>query len=79
MMKSVFKTAVMAVIDGNNEFSDRYKYLLEDKKYSEREARSATARQIATVVYGVMKSNKRYDPILSARLRREKLNDINKV
>jgi len=79
MMKSVFKTAVMAVIDGNNEFSDRYKYLLEDKKYAEREARSATARQIATVVYGVMKSNKRYDPILSARLRREKLNDINKV
>ena len=79
MMKSVFKTAVMAVIDGNNKFSDRYKYLLEDKKYAEREARSATARQIATVVYRVMKSNKRYDRILSARLRREKLNDINKV
>lgn len=62
MMKSVFKTAAMAVIDGSNPMNDYYQYLLNEKKYTDFNARNATARKIATVVYGVMKSNKKYEP-----------------
>lgn len=78
MMKSVFKTGTQATIGGNNQFGDHFKYLLEEKKYSEREARSAIARQIATTVYGVIKSNKKYDPLMNIKLRREKLNGVSK-
>ncbi len=60
MMKSVFKTATLATIGGDNEFANKYQYLIENKNYSSRMAQSAVARQIATIVYGVMKSNKKY-------------------
>jgi phage tail sheath protein FI len=76
MMKSIFKTGALATIDGNNQFGVQYKYLMDHKECSEREARSAIARQIATVTYGVMKSNKRYDPLMNTKSRREKLNDV---
>jgi hypothetical protein len=62
VLKSVFKTATLAAMDGDNEFGNYYKYLIEEKKYSERDAKSATSRRIATVVYGVMKRNEKYDP-----------------
>ncbi len=62
MMKSVFKTGTLATIGGNNQFGDQYRHLLREKKYSERDARSAVTRQIATVAYGIMKNNKKYDP-----------------
>ena len=62
MMKSVFKTATLAAIDGNNQFGNYYNHLLEDKKYSERDARVATTRKIASITYGVLKSNIKYDP-----------------
>ena len=71
MMKSVFKTAILAVIDGNNEFADYYKYLLSEKQYSERNARSALGRRIAATTYGVMKSNKKYDSLKNIKSRRE--------
>jgi hypothetical protein len=77
-MKSIFKTGALAIIDGNNQFGVQYKYLMDQKEYSEREARNAIARQIATVTYGVMKSNKRYDPLMNIKSRREKLNDVSK-
>jgi len=73
MMKSVFKTGALAVIGGSNQFADRYRYLLDKKRYSERDARNAIARQIATVTYGVMKSNKKYDPF------RKGIKDVKKV
>lgn len=79
MMKSVFKSGALATINGNNGFGDQYNYLLNTKQYSEREARSAIARQIATVVYGVMKNKKKYDPLMNTKSRREKLNDVNKI
>lgn len=78
MMKSVFKTGVLATINGNNQFGNQFKYFLQEREYSEREAKSAIARQIATVVYGVMKNNNKYDPLMNIKSRREKSNDINK-
>jgi transposase len=62
-IKSVFKIAALATINGNNEFGDYYKYLIEDKKYPERDARHAVARRIATITYGVMKDGKKYDAL----------------
>lgn len=75
MMKSVFKTATLAVIGGKTEFADYYRYCLNEKKYSEREARSALGRRIATTTYGVMKSNKKYDSLKNIKNRRE--NNVN--
>jgi hypothetical protein len=60
-MKAVFKSAALATIDGNNEFGDYCKYLIETKRYSDHDARHAVARRIATITYGVMKGNKKYD------------------
>ncbi len=45
----------------HHDFVDSYKYLLETKKYSERNARHALARRIATITYGVMKGDIKYD------------------
>ena len=35
---------------------------MSEKEYSKRDAKSATARRIATLVYGVMKSGKNFKP-----------------
>ncbi len=78
MMKSVFKSGALATIYGNNQFGVQYKYLINEKKHSERDARNAVARQIATVTYGVMKNKVKYNPIMNVTSRREKLNDISK-
>ena len=77
MMKSVFKTATLATVGGNNQFNDLYEYLLNKKNYSEREAKSAVTRQIATITFGVMKSNKKYDPFKYNKTRRKKDVDTN--
>ena len=60
-MKAVFKTAALATIDGDNEFGDYCKYLIETKRYSDRNARHALSRRIATITYGVMKGDIKYD------------------
>lgn len=75
-MKSVFKVAAMATIDGNNDFGDYYKYLIETKKYPERDARHALARRIATITYGVMKGDIKYDAFKGRRKREEHKADI---
>ncbi len=77
MMKGVFKTATLAVIDGNNEFNNYYKYCLKDKKYSDRKARSALCRRIATTTYGVMKSCEKYDSLKNIKSRRK--NSVDKL
>ena len=60
-LKSIFKTAALATVNGNNEFGDYCKHLIETKKYSDINARNALSRRIATVTYGVMKDSKKYD------------------
>ncbi|NOT79375.1 MAG: transposase [Bacteriovoracaceae bacterium] len=62
-LKAVFKTAALAAIDGDNECGDYCKYLIETKKYSDRNARHALSRRIATITYGVMKGNIKYDAL----------------
>ena len=62
MMKSVFKTAALAAIGGNNPFNDYYEHLICEKNYTDYNARNAVARRIATIVYGVLKSGKKYEP-----------------
>lgn len=58
-LKSVFKTAALSVIEkcNKNPFQDYYQYLLE-KGIAEHQARHATARRIAVVAWGVLKSAK---------------------
>lgn len=60
-LKSIFKTAALATVNGNNEFGDYCKHLMDIKRYSEINARNALSRRIATVTYGIMKDKKRYD------------------
>lgn len=79
MLKSVFRTATLAVISHNNQFGNQYSYLLEKKNRSDREAKSAISRQIATVVYGIMKNCKRYDPLLNTKLRTGRLDKVSKT
>jgi transposase len=61
-MKSVFKTAALAAIGSNSTISEYYEHLLTEKKYTDYNARNAVARKIATITYGIMKSNKKYEP-----------------
>jgi len=63
-MKSIFKIATLTSYDGDNQFAKYYSYLINDKKIPAHNARNATARKIASVVYGVMKSNINYDPYM---------------
>ena len=62
-MKSVFKTAAIAVINGEsqNPLKVYYHYLMDQKGYAEHEARHALARRIAVVAWGVFKSGKRFE------------------
>jgi transposase len=60
LMKSAFKIAVVTNLRGDNEFFERYNYLIQEKNYSARDARSAVCRYIAAVAYGVLKSDTRY-------------------
>lgn len=62
-MKSVFKTGTLATISGDNQFANYYNYLLNNKKYSDKMARSAVSRKLASTVYGVMKSGKKYNSL----------------
>lgn len=63
-IKSVFKTAALAVINssGENVFKEFYNYLLCTKGLADYNARHAVARKIATVAYGVMRSGKIFNP-----------------
>jgi transposase len=63
-MKSVFKTAAMITITGENQFSKYYLYLMSEKNLAAHDARHAVARKIASIVYGIMKNNINYDPYM---------------
>lgn len=60
VMKCVFKSAALMARRTDNPLNDYYQYLIDNKKYNEKEAKNALARKIATVVYGVLKSGKKY-------------------
>ncbi|HAZ14831.1 MAG: hypothetical protein A2X86_22080 [Bdellovibrionales bacterium GWA2_49_15] len=76
-MKAVFKSAALAVIGGNNALNDYYEHLLTEKKYADHDARNAVARKIATIAYGIMKSNKKYDPFIRKGKNADKIVDSN--
>ena len=61
-MKSVFKIAALAANSGTNEFSEHYNYLISEKNHVDYIARHSVARRIATIVLGILKSGKKYQP-----------------
>jgi len=62
MMKSVYKSAVMAAVGNNNPINDYYEYLVNEKGYPAYNARNKACRQIALTSYGVFKSGAKYKP-----------------
>ena len=63
-LKSVYKTAALAAIRGNNPIREYYEYLINEKKISEENAKQSVARCIAKITYGIMKSGEKYKPYL---------------
>ena len=63
-LKSVYKTAALAAIRGNNPIREYYDYLINEKKISEQNAKQSVARYIAKITYGIMKSGEKYKPYL---------------
>jgi transposase len=63
MLKKVFKTAAMSVINQcqPGPLRDYYCSLITEKRYADHDARHAVARRIATVTFGVWRSGKKFD------------------
>jgi transposase len=61
VLKSVYKTAALAALKGNNPFREYYDHLL-TQGVAEHNARHAVARYIARISYGMLKSGTRYEP-----------------
>lgn len=61
LLKSVYKTAALAALNGNNPFREYYDHLLAHG-VAEHNARHAVARYIARISYGMLKNGTRYDP-----------------
>jgi transposase len=61
MLKSVYKTAALAAINGKNPIRDYYDHLL-GSGVAEHNARHAVARYIARISYGMLKTGTRYEP-----------------
>jgi len=61
ILKSVYKTAALAALRGNNPLREYYEYLLA-QGVAEHNARHAVARYIARISYGMLKSGTRYEP-----------------
>ena len=61
VLKSVYKTAALAALKGNNPIREYYDHLLAHG-VAEHNARHAVARYIARISYGMLKSGTRYDP-----------------
>lgn len=61
VLKSVYKTAALVAIQGENPMRDYYDYLI-GKGVAEHNARNAVARYIAKVTYGMLKSGEEYEP-----------------
>lgn len=58
-LKSVYKTAATAVLNGKNELRAYYNFLRE-KGVAEHNARNAVARKIAAISYGILKNESVY-------------------
>ena len=61
MLKSVYKTAALAAINGKNPVHEYYDHLLSNG-VAEHNARHAVARYIARISYGILKSGTHYEP-----------------
>lgn len=61
-LKSVFKTAALACVEGGdkNPLRQYYNYLIKEKGRAEHNARHAIARRIAVLALGVLKTNKKF-------------------
>ena len=53
MMKSIYKSGVIAAIGGNNFIDYYYEYLIKEKNYPEYNARNKACRRLATISLGV--------------------------
>jgi hypothetical protein len=60
VLKSVYKTAAIAALQGANPIREYYDHLLA-QGVAEHNARHAVARHIARISYGMMKSGTRYE------------------
>jgi len=60
-LKSVYKTAAMSVINGNNSLREYYDSLLK-KGTSQDNARHRISRRIAIITYGILKTGTKYEP-----------------
>ena len=54
--------ATQAALGGKNDIREYYEYLLQTKKYTQKDARNTITRYLATSVYAVMKNKKKYEP-----------------
>jgi len=61
VLKSVYKTAALAALKGNNPFREYYDHLLA-QGVAEHNARHTVARYIARISYGMLKNGTRYEP-----------------
>ena len=68
-LKSVYKSGVVAAIGGNNPINDYYEYLIQEKGYSEHNARQKACRNLATLSLGVFKSGKKYQPFRRSNIK----------
>lgn len=59
-LKSVYKTGVLAALDGSNAIHDCYEYLIREKGYEPHTARHKACRRLAVLSWGVFKSGKAY-------------------
>ena len=69
MMKSIYKSGVIAAIGGNNFIDDYYEYLIKEKNYPEYNARNKACRRLATISLGVFKSGKKYTPYRTSHIK----------
>jgi hypothetical protein len=53
---------VLAAIGGNNPINDYYMFLINEKGYTEYNARHKACRKLATLSLGVFKSGKKFQP-----------------
>lgn len=66
-LKMVYSVAIQNCLENkrrspNNPINDYYNYLIEEKKYTEREARSSARRRLAVLSLGIIKTKTKYEP-----------------
>jgi hypothetical protein len=71
-LKSVYKSGILAAIGGNNPINDYYQHLIQEKSYSEHNARQKACRRLAILSLGVFKSGKKYQPYRRDHVKKDK-------